>query len=98
MEISNVCYYDAKITELKNWKQHNVYRKVPYHGEHLISPRWVCSLINETNAGFVPKAWLVAKGFEDNEKKQCTYRIANHFKRKFMCFNCSFISNKLVIK
>ena len=31
MEISNVCYYDAKITELDNWKQHNVYCEVPYH-------------------------------------------------------------------
>ena len=37
MEISNVCYYDAKITKLDSWKQHNVYREVPYHGQHLIS-------------------------------------------------------------
>ena len=31
MEISNICYYDAKLTELGNWKQQNVYREVPYH-------------------------------------------------------------------
>ena len=64
----NVCYYNAKITALDNWKQRNVYREVPYHGQHLISIRWVCSL-KETNASFVPKAQLVAKGFEDNKKK-----------------------------
>ena len=67
MEILNVCYYDAKITKHDNWKQHNVYREVPYHRQQLISLRWVCPL-KETNAGFVPKARLVAKGFEDNEK------------------------------
>ena len=67
MEISNVCYYDAKITELDNWKQHNVYCEVPYHWQHLIPLRWVCS-IKETNTSFVPKAQLAAKGFEDNDK------------------------------
>ena len=56
----------CKITELDNWKQH-VYREVPYYGQHFICLRSVCSL-KETNAGFVPKAQLVAKGFEDNDK------------------------------
>ena len=31
IEISNVCYYDAKITELDNWKKNNVYNEVSYH-------------------------------------------------------------------
>ena len=75
MEISNVCYYDAKITETDNWKQHNVYRDVPYHEQHLISLEWVCSL-KETNAGSVPKTQLVAKGFEDNEKDNVPTELA----------------------
>ena len=29
-----ICYYDAKITELDNWKQRDVYREVPFHGQH----------------------------------------------------------------
>ena len=68
MEISNVCYYDAKITEIDNWKQHYVYHEVSYHWQHLISLRWVCS-IKETNAGFVPNVRLVTKGFDENDKQ-----------------------------
>ena len=89
MEISNVCYYDAKIAKLDNWKEHNIYHEVPYHGQ-------VCSL-KETNASFVPKALLVAKGFEDNEKTT-SLKNCQLVKRKFMHFNFSFILINLEIK
>ena len=66
-EVSNINYNDAKLAELKSWKQNNVYQEVPYEGQDLISARWVCSLKNN-DSGVIPKARLVAKGFEDSEK------------------------------
>ena len=66
-EVSNINYNDAKLAELKSWKQNNVYQEVPYEGQDLISSRWVCSLKNN-DSGVIPKARLVAKGFEDSEK------------------------------
>ena len=55
----------AKITELESWKNNNVFIEVPYEGQKLISTRWVCSM-KSTPAGIIPKARLVARGFEEH--------------------------------
>ena len=65
-EVLNI-HCDAKLAELKSWKQNNVYHEVPYEGQDLISLRWVCSF-KHSDSGIIPKARLVAKGFEDSEK------------------------------
>ena len=62
-EVSNINYNDAKLAELKSWKQNKVYHEVPYEGQDLISLRWVCSL-KLNDFGIISKARL-AKGFED---------------------------------
>lgn len=54
----------AKKTELDNWKSNCVFKEVKDDGQKCISTRWVCS-IKETPDGIVPKARLVARGFEE---------------------------------
>ena len=36
-EVSSINYNDAKLAELKSWKQNNVYHEVTYEGQDLIS-------------------------------------------------------------
>lgn len=59
----------AKIKELENWKNNQVYEEVPYHNQHLISTRWVMST-KEKQGSFITKARLVARGFEDDAVKK----------------------------
>lgn len=54
----------AKTKELESWKHHDVFEEVPYQGQRLISTRWVCSM-KTTQNGIIPKARLVARGFEE---------------------------------
>ncbi len=54
----------AKKTELDNWKRNGVFEEVKDDGQKCISTRWVCS-VKETPDGVVPKARLVARGFEE---------------------------------
>ena len=50
----------AKMTELKNWQEFNVYDEVPYIGQKVLSTRWVI-----TEKGSSYKARLVVRGFEE---------------------------------
>lgn len=59
-----VSFDHAKQEELKNWRDNNVFETVQDEGQKSISTRWVCTL-KETPAGVVPKARLVARGFEE---------------------------------
>ncbi len=54
----------AKLDEISNWKEHGVFDEVKNMGQRCISTRWVCTL-KETPDGIVPKARLVARGFEE---------------------------------
>ena len=54
----------AKKQEIENWKSNNVYEVVTDKGQKCVSTRWVCTL-KETSNGIVPKARLVARGFEE---------------------------------
>lgn len=54
----------AKQDEIMNWYKNNVFEEVDDAGQKCISTRWVCSL-KETPNGIVPKARLVARGFEE---------------------------------
>lgn len=54
----------AKQEEMKCWRDNSVFEEVQDEGQKCISTRWVCTL-KETLAGLVPKARLVARGFDE---------------------------------
>ena len=56
---------EAKVKELNNWKQNDVYEEVDYKNQKLISTRWVLSekMKDETTT----KKRLVARGFEEQK-------------------------------
>lgn len=54
----------AKQKELQSWIQNQVYTAVPDDGQKAVSTRWICTL-KEVDKELVPKARLVARGFED---------------------------------
>ncbi|XP_024125019.2 uncharacterized protein LOC112144625 [Oryzias melastigma] len=61
----DVSFDAAKKQEFENWRNNGVYEEVPDDGQKCISTRWVCTL-KETTNGIVPKARLVARGFEES--------------------------------
>lgn len=60
----DISFDAAKQQEIENWQNNNVYEEVTDKGQKGISTRWVCTL-KETSNGIVPKARLVARGFEE---------------------------------
>ena len=66
MVINNVSFDDAKQAELESWKTHGVYSEVSDEGQKTVSTRWVCTL-KEKEGKVVPKARLVARGFEEQK-------------------------------
>lgn len=60
----DISFDAAKQQEIENWQNNNVYEEVTDKGQKCISTRWVCTL-KETSNGIVPKARLVARGFEE---------------------------------
>lgn len=64
MKLEGVSFDDAKCGELNSWKKNQVYIEIPDMGQKCISTRWICTL-KETDIGIVPKARLVARGFEE---------------------------------
>jgi len=60
----DVKFKDAKLKELQCWKLNNVFEEVKDEGQKCVSTRWVCSLKSTPN-GIIPKARLVARGFEE---------------------------------
>ncbi|XP_061841706.1 uncharacterized protein [Nerophis lumbriciformis] len=64
----DVSFESAKLTEISNWEKHDVFDEVKNMGQKCISTRWVCTL-KDTPDGIVPKARLVARGFEELNTK-----------------------------
>lgn len=64
MVVNEVSFEKAKQAEMDSWKRHGVYSVVDNCGEKYISTRWVCTL-KEKGGEIVPKARLVARGFEE---------------------------------
>ncbi len=62
----DVTFDFAKQEEIKSWRDNHVFEEVKNEGQKCISTRWVCTY-KETLEGFVPKARLVARGFEELE-------------------------------
>lgn len=60
----DISFDAAKQEEIQNWRNNDVFEEVENAGQKYISTRWVCSL-KETPKGIVPKARLVARGFEE---------------------------------
>ena len=60
----------AKQNEIENWKKFDVFTEVQDSGQKRISTRWVITeKINENEK--IIKAWLVVRGFEEEEQVQC---------------------------
>ena len=64
MLTERICFDKAKSKELASWKEHDVFKEVNFTGQKCVSTRWICTLKN-TADGLVPKARLVARGFEE---------------------------------
>lgn len=60
----DISFDAAKQEEIKNWHNNDVFEEVENVGQKCVSTRWVCSL-KDTPKGIVPKARLVARGFEE---------------------------------
>ena len=56
---------EAKLNELRKWKEHEVYQEVENEGQPLISTRWVCTE-KDSGKGKIIKARLVARGSEED--------------------------------
>ena len=65
-QIDPTDFSTAKVEELKSWKDNGVYIEVFNENQGTISVKWVYSFKN-TDSGLVPKARLVARGFEEPE-------------------------------
>ncbi|XP_064629342.1 uncharacterized protein LOC135488628 [Lineus longissimus] len=65
----NVDFEEAKQKELSSWSNHQVYSEVQDQGQKCVSTRWVLTL-KDTEAGIIPKARLVARGFEEHGANQ----------------------------
>ena len=66
MMMTNVVFEEAKKAELESWIKHKVYESKENTGQKSISTRWICTL-KEKDGKVVPKARLVARGFEELE-------------------------------
>ncbi|KAG7514300.1 hypothetical protein JOB18_030248, partial [Solea senegalensis] len=62
--VNDEAFIPAKHSELSTWRQNDVFEEVKDEGQKCISTRWVCT-IKDTPLGIVPKARLVARGFEE---------------------------------
>ena len=60
-------FKEAKEKELGSWKENQVYVEVEDEGQECISTRWVCEW-REREGKMVPKARLVLRGFEEEDK------------------------------
>uniref|UniRef100_M4AZE1 Integrase catalytic domain-containing protein n=1 Tax=Xiphophorus maculatus TaxID=8083 RepID=M4AZE1_XIPMA len=60
----DMSFDEAKENEIKSWKQNQVFEEIEDKGQKCVSTRWVCTL-KETENGIIPKARLVARGFEE---------------------------------
>ena len=62
--VINTEFEEAKIQELQDWKNNNVYTEVPLNGQEVITTRWVLTNKNDGSK----KARLVAKGFQESDE------------------------------
>ena len=68
-ELQHESFDEAKSIELQSWKSHGVYQEVPHTNQKCISVRWVCTM-KTTENGIIPKARLVARGYEEQTDVQ----------------------------
>lgn len=64
LKTKDISFDVAKQQEIENWQSNGVFDEVKDLGQKCVSTRWVCTL-KETTNGVVPKAQLVARGFEE---------------------------------
>ena len=81
-ETNDVDFSEAKMVESQSWKTNKVYEEVPYENQKCISVRWVCGMKSCENGYIYPKARLMARGFEEDNR--------NLNKESPTCFKDSF--------
>ena len=64
MLVNDIDMNYAKMKELESWRENKVYHEVPHTNQKCVSTRWVYSF-KTVNNSLVPKARLVARGFEE---------------------------------
>lgn len=64
MILEEETFTEAKFKELDNWRQNQVFEEVQDVGQKCVSTRWILTMKDST-AGVIPKARLVARGFEE---------------------------------
>ena len=62
----NIDVLEAKIRELQNWKDHDVFTEIADDGQKRITVRWVISEKSIDGNNSI-KARLVARGFKESE-------------------------------
>ena len=68
LEVAADVFDVAKHKELQSWQENEVYDVVKYQGQKCISVRWVCCMKDTGDGTLKPKARLVARGFEENDR------------------------------
>jgi len=68
MVCEDASFQTAKCDELDSWKRNEVYEEMHDSGQKCISTRWICTY-KETPNGVIPKARLVARGFEEMDNR-----------------------------
>ena len=63
-------FNEARLKELHSWLKNYAYQVVPKPSKKCISLRWVITM-KETESGIIPKARLVARGFEEDCLEKC---------------------------
>lgn len=69
--VNDDAFMSAKRAEFSNWKQNEVFEEVKDESQKWISTRWVCTL-KETPDGVVPRARLIARGFDEMNTVELT--------------------------
>lgn len=84
---------EAKSRELESWKHNSVYTVCPDTGQKCISTRWVCSM-KECPSRLVPKARLVARGFEECDLDTIPKDSPTCYKESLRAILAIFAQNK----
>ena len=67
LHVESSRFHEAKLAELLSWKENHVYDEVEYRNQSTMSVRWILTF-KDTESGIIPKARLVARGFEEENE------------------------------
>ena len=67
LHVESSRFHQAKLAESLSWKESHVYDEVEYRNQSTMSVSWILTF-KDTESGIIPKARLVARGFEKKMK------------------------------